>query len=67
MSRACVHCGARMSRIADSCPSCGGKNAPQLPWYVYALGAVLVLAVFLWLADLPGLVAFIDRVVTTTP
>jgi hypothetical protein len=61
MARACVHCGAKMSRIADRCPSCGGRNTPYTPWYVYALGAVLVLLIFLWLADFRGLAEFIAR------
>lgn len=67
MPRECVHCGAKMSRIADECPVCGGKNTPQMPWYVYALGAVLVLLVFLWLADFEGLAAFIRRLVNPSP
>ncbi|MBX6321283.1 MAG: hypothetical protein IRY94_05600 [Rhodospirillaceae bacterium] len=64
MARSCVHCGARMSRLAEACPSCGGRNTPQVPWYAYALGAVLVLVLFLGLGDSAALVASVARLIS---
>ena len=55
MARACRHCGARISRLADRCPSCDGTNDPETPWYVYLVGGVIVLALFVWLADFESL------------
>jgi len=55
MARACRHCAARISRLADHCPSCGGANDPETPWYVYLVGGVIVLALFAWLADFDSL------------
>ena len=55
MARACRHCGVRISRIADHCASCGGANDPETPWYVYLVGGVIVLALFVWLADFDSL------------
>jgi hypothetical protein len=55
MARACRHCGARISRLADRCPSCDGANDPETPWYVYVVGGVIVLSLFAWLADFESL------------
>jgi hypothetical protein len=61
MARTCTHCGAPMSRLDDACPACGVRSTQRMPWYVYALGAFLVLLIFLWLADFRGLAEFIER------
>ena len=55
MARVCCHCGARISRLADRCPSCDGANDPETPWYVYLVGGVIVLSLFVWLADFESL------------
>jgi len=55
MARACRHCGARISRLAERCPSCDGANDPETPWYVYVVGVVIVLSLFAWLADVESL------------
>jgi hypothetical protein len=60
MARACRHCGARISRLADRCLSCDGANDPETPWYVYVVGGVIVLALFVWLADFESLGRLFD-------
>ncbi len=65
--RACVHCGARMSRLAEACPSCGGRNEPQVPWYAYALGAALALLLVLALGDPGALVTLAGRLLGPSP
>lgn len=44
----------------DSCPHCGAALPRRNPWYVYVIGAGLVLLLFLWLGNLGGLVAFVE-------
>jgi hypothetical protein len=61
--RECIHCGARMSRLAERCPSCDGRNDPEIPWYAYAIGIVLVLLAFLGLGDPGALVDFVARLI----
>ncbi|HVY50602.1 hypothetical protein FRZ61_44470 [Hypericibacter adhaerens] len=51
MGRPCPHCGQRISRIVDECPYCGTKVQPQRPWYIWILGGIMVLILFLWLGD----------------
>jgi hypothetical protein len=52
-----------MSRLAERCPSCGGRNDPQVPWYAYALGGALVLLLFLALGDPGALVDLVARLI----
>jgi hypothetical protein len=61
--RTCIHCGARMSRLAERCPSCDGRNDPEVPWYAYALGGTIVLVLFLALGDPGVLVDFVARLI----
>jgi hypothetical protein len=54
----CRFCHAQIGRLDDVCPSCGERTGQRLPWYVYGLGAVMVVLIFLWLSDFQGLVQF---------
>jgi len=47
----CPYCRAKVSRVADHCGECGGKLVPGQPWYMMALGFLLVLLIFLWAVD----------------
>jgi lipid-A-disaccharide synthase-like uncharacterized protein len=60
MGRPCPHCGQRISRTVDECPHCGTKVQSQRPWYVWLLGGLIVLILFLWLGDLSSLVHFAE-------
>lgn len=63
MARPCRHCGASISRLADRCPECGGRNEPDRPWYVYLVGGLIVLLLFLWLGDLRPLVKIVGELI----
>jgi hypothetical protein len=54
----CRLCHARIGRLDDVCPSCGERTGQRLPWYVYSLGALMALLLFLWLSDFDGLARF---------
>lgn len=54
----CPHCAARIRRLDDVCPACGRPTGQSTPWYVYLLGAFLVLLLFLALGDFNGLAQF---------
>ena len=41
-----------MGRLVETCPSCGGFNRAERPFYVWLIGGVLVLALMLGLGDL---------------
>jgi hypothetical protein len=56
--RTCPHCHAAIGRLDDECPACGRSTGQRLPFYVYLLGAALVLLLFLALGDLPALAQF---------
>jgi hypothetical protein len=58
VARSCPHCHAAIRRFDDICPSCGERTGQRLPWYVYGLGSVLVLLLFLGLGELAGLAQF---------
>jgi lipid-A-disaccharide synthase-like uncharacterized protein len=58
MGRPCPHCGQRISRLADACPHCGAKVQSQRPWYIWILGGLIVLILFVGLSDLASLVRF---------
>ena len=60
MNRLCSVCRAPVGRLDDTCPRCGVALPRQNPWYVYFIGAALVLLLFLWLGDLGGLIAFVE-------
>jgi predicted amidophosphoribosyltransferase len=55
---ACPHCHAPIGRLDDECPACGKPTGQRQPFYVYLLGAAIVLVLFLALADLPALAQF---------
>jgi hypothetical protein len=54
----CRFCNAHIGRLDDICPACGARTGQRLPWYVYGLGAVMALLLFLWLSDFDGLARF---------
>jgi hypothetical protein len=54
----CPHCHAAIGRLDDDCPACGKPTGQRPPFYVYLLGAALVLLLFLALGDLPALAQF---------
>jgi hypothetical protein len=54
----CPHCHAPIRRLDDVCPACGARTGQRLPWYVYGLGEVMALLLFLWLSDFGGLARF---------
>lgn len=60
MARPCPHCGATVSRLADQCPQCGTKLEAERPWYVWVLGGLIVLLLFLALGDIGSLVRFAE-------
>ncbi len=58
VTRVCPHCGASVDRLDSDCPACGKPTGQRPPFYVYLLGAAIVLVLFLALADLPALAQF---------
>jgi hypothetical protein len=54
-------CGAPLPWLADQCPACGAGLPRRLPWYVYLLGAVLVVLVFLGFGDIGALIDGFER------
>jgi len=44
-----------MGRLVETCPSCGAENKADPPFYVLAIGALIVLLLILTLGD-PGAV-----------
>jgi hypothetical protein len=58
-SRVCPHCLASLRWLETDCPACGKPTAQRLPWYGWVLGGVLVLLLFLALADFGALARFI--------
>jgi hypothetical protein len=55
----CPFCHAPIRRLDDICPACGQRTGQRLPWYVYGLGGVLALLLFLALGNFEGLVRFV--------
>jgi hypothetical protein len=55
----CRHCGSPVARLDDVCSACGKRTGQRMPWYVYGLGAVLALLLFLSLSDFQGLARFV--------
>jgi hypothetical protein len=60
MGRPCPHCGQRISRLVDECPHCSNKVQSQRPWYIWLLGGIIVLILFVGLGDLPSLAHFAE-------
>jgi lipid-A-disaccharide synthase-like uncharacterized protein len=58
MGRPCPHCSQRISRLVDACPHCGAKVQSQRPWYIWVLGGLIVLILFVGLGDPTSLVHF---------
>jgi hypothetical protein len=56
--RDCPACGATVSRLDDRCPACDAKLVPEKPFYIYAIGALLVGLLFLGLGDFGALGRF---------
>lgn len=63
--RDCPACGATVSRLDDRCPACDAKLVPEKPWYIWAIGALLVGLLFLGLGDFGALGRFF-RVIAET-
>jgi len=60
-ARLCPHCNARLRRFDVDCPVCHAPTGQRLPLYVYVLGAMLVLLLFLAFADFPALLQFFSN------
>jgi hypothetical protein len=60
--RPCPACGATVSRLDDRCPACDAKLVPEKPWYIWAIGALLVGALFLGLGDMGALARFFTTI-----
>jgi hypothetical protein len=56
--QSCPHCHAPIGRLDDDCPACGKPTGQRPPFYVYAIGALLVLLLFLALGDPSALLQF---------
>jgi hypothetical protein len=67
MARICPHCNARISRLADHCGECHGKLHADKPWYVYLIGASLVLLLFLWAVDFGDVYRVLERWIEGAP
>lgn len=49
--RLCRECRAPLGIDDDRCQDCGTNNPVPLPWYTMPLGALIVLALILFLVD----------------
>ena len=56
--QSCPHCHTPIGRLDGDCPACGKPTGQRPPFYVYLIGALLVLLLFLALGDLPALLRF---------
>lgn len=56
--QSCPHCHAPLGRLDDDCPACGKPTGQRPPFYVYLIGALLVLLLFLALGDPAALLQF---------
>ena len=54
----CPSCSAPIGRLDDDCPACGKPTGQRPPFYVYLIGGLLVLLLFLALGDFPALLRF---------
>jgi hypothetical protein len=53
--KSCPHCHAAIGRLDDDCPACGKPTGQRPPLYIYLIGAVLVLLLFLAFGDFSAL------------
>ena len=53
--RTCPHCHAAIGPLDDECLACGKPTGQRPPFYVYLIGAVLVLLLFLAFGDFSAL------------
>ena len=53
--RSCPRCKAVIRGYADECPSCGFEKPVALPWHVYALMALILVAAMWFLIDLESI------------
>ena len=60
MSRRCLKCEAELGVDVDICPVCGANNPLERPWYVWPLGALIVLVLFLLLVDIDDLLRYLE-------
>ena len=56
--QSCPHCHAPIGRLDGDCPACGQPTGQLPPFYVYLIGAAIVVLLFVALADFPALVRF---------
>ena len=56
--RTCPHCHGAIGRLDDDCPACGKPTGQRPPFYVYLIGAAIVVLLFVALADFPALFRF---------
>src|SRR5262249_8655956 len=56
VNRPCSRCGTPIGRLEETCPSCGAYNKAEPPLYVFALGALIVLLLFLLFGDFGAVV-----------
>jgi hypothetical protein len=57
--QSCPHCHAPIGRLDDDCPACGKPTGQRPPIYVYLIGALLVLLLFLVFSDFQALLRFL--------
>lgn len=50
--RRCPRCKAPLKGYVDECPACGMEKPLPLPWYVYAIMAVILAAAAWFFIDL---------------
>ena len=53
--RLCPRCKTAIRGYADECPSCGFEKPVALPWHVYGLMALILLAAMWFLIDLESI------------
>jgi len=56
--QSCPHCHAPIGRLDDDCPACGKPTGQRPPFYIYVIGGLLVLLLFLALGDPSALLQF---------
>ena len=54
-NRQCPRCKAAISGYVDECPSCGFEKPVALPWHVYGLMALILVAAMWFLIDLESI------------
>jgi hypothetical protein len=51
----CPRCKAPLQGYVDECPSCGMEKPLPLPWHVYAIMAVILVAAAWFFVDLESI------------